>query len=330
MVLDSPPEEAKQWSDAQNPEIHDPSQPEEVKFDAETADPNEHHPAPEHVIGSVRTAEDNKKIWGGKMVDSIKAVEGNFSLFSDECLSIHGLYDAFYSRNGWCRTLVYLVFWTAVGCFFVYLTVPLVADFNKKTLTTSVDFEEGTTVGLPLPIITVCPHGSGYRCDCLLWRQLHCRYLEDVPNQVWRERFNTYACLDDFERMPKSGDVVWTDPRCEDFGENATLALEDPCIPTERESEVFPGARNITTEFLFDAVVARENSTNGPYISYAELAVYGSRRVATNVTFYRPSRNPLRRLEATMIPPAWVRREYIEPRCVWDTSLCHVDSLSDN
>jgi hypothetical protein len=102
-------------------------------------------------VNTPRTVEDNKKFWGGKMVDSIQSVDGNISLFSDECLSVHGLYAAFYSRNGWGRTTLYLMTWLGFGVFFLFLTIPLIRDYQARALSTYVGFDTGTSEGLPLP-----------------------------------------------------------------------------------------------------------------------------------------------------------------------------------
>lgn len=276
--------------------------------------PTNSAPAGQSSVNAPRSQEDNKKFWGGKMVDSVQAVEGNISLFSDECLSIHGLYDAFYSRNGWGRTTVYLFSWLFFGGFFLFLTLPLAADYNQRRVTTEVDFQEGTSEGLPLPIVTVCPHGSGVRCDCLLWRKLHCRYAVDVPNTDWQSRFSSQGCIHEFVYDPITGEPFWADPQCDDFGDG-TKVLIDPCQPSPVEMKELPFLVNVTTDDMFDTVVKRETVADGPYLTYEELLVYGSRRVATNVNFYRGG-NSIRKETMQRIPPGWIQKIYMEPRYV--------------
>ena len=113
--------------------------------------PSQQENLTQRTVNAPRTVEDNKKFWGGKMVDSIQAVDGNISLFSDECLSVHGLYAAFYSRNGWGRTTLYLMTWLGFGVFFLFLTIPLIRDYQARALSTYVGFDTGTSEGLPLP-----------------------------------------------------------------------------------------------------------------------------------------------------------------------------------
>jgi hypothetical protein len=175
------------------------------------------------------------------MLDSIQAVEGNISLFSDECLSIHGLYDAFYSRNGWGRTAVYLLTWCVFGGVFFYLTAPLVEAYHTKTVITHVKFAEATKEGLSLPIVTVCPHGRNViQCNCLLWGKLYnCRYSVVINNTEWRDRFGVLGCIRDFEK-DSTGRKVWTDPQCEQLASCAEFSLVDPCYSSEQEMKDSP------------------------------------------------------------------------------------------
>ena len=265
----------------------------------------------QRTVNTPRTVEDNKKFWGGKMVDSIQAVDGNISLFSDECLSVHGLYAAFYSRNGWGRTTLYLMTWLGFGVFFLFLTIPLIRDYQARVLSTYVGFDTGTSEGLPLPIVTVCPHGDGIRCDCLLWRKLYCRYDIDVPNEEWRRRFGEYGCVRYFQRTDL-GEPFWFDPQCEDFI-NGSVALTDSCAPTQREIQDLPFLQDVNADVLYDAIVGREESDGGPYITYEELAIYGSLRIADNVHFFR-AEGMLRDRDLVDVNAEWVERSYLEPR----------------
>lgn len=261
-------------------------------------------------VNAPRSREDDKKFWGGKMVDSVKAVEGNISLFSDECLGVHGLYDAFYSRNGWGRTLMYLVTWIGFGVLFLYLTIPLLRDYHDKAVTTFIDFPEFTTKGVPLPIVTVCPHGNGIRCDCLLWRRLYCRYLNERPNKEWRNRFSVYGCPADFN-LSRTGEREWMDPQCDTVSPNVTL--DDNCLPTSQEISGIPALANVSGAELYDAVVKREDTGDGPYMTYDELMLYGTRRVPDQVHFFKKD-SSLQEGLLQPVPPQWVRKSYFEER----------------
>lgn len=263
-------------------------------------------------VNAPRSSEDNKKFWGGKMVDSVQAVEGNISLFSDECLSVHGLYDAFYSRNGWCRTLVYLMTWVCFGYFFFWLTIPQLRDYNSRAVSTHIYFEDRLIEGLPLPIITVCPHGSGVRCDCHLWRRLYCRYLDDLRSSEWRQRFSIYGCPADFNRTGM-GEKVWVDPQCDTLN-NPNSTVVDPCYPTAREIEALPSVANLTGETLFDEIVRRETSDQGPYITQEELMLYASRRDPGNVHFFLPDNLGTYGALPKAVPREWERTDYFEMR----------------
>ena len=267
------------------------------------------------VVNARRTAEDDRKIWGGKMVDSIHDHEGSISHFSDECLSVHGLYDALYSRNGWLRTVSYLFMWVAFGCLFLYLTIPQVKSFQEGNVNTHVSFEEsltstGAAQGLPLPILTVCPRGSGIRCDCNLWRRLYCRYTVDLPDKrEWRRRFVDLACINDLS-FDFNGDTVWNNANCDQhFGPNSTTANVDVCDPTPQQIAAVPEIGEFTGERLFARILERENTMDGPYLTNEEENVYGILALSNNVVFFRH----LDYLTVEPIPEEWVTRSYLDP-----------------
>ena len=258
-------------------------------------------------VNSERTRADNRKIWGGKMIDSIKDHEGSISLYSDECLAVHGLYDAFYSRNGWCRTITYLLVFLAFGTLFLYLTVPQVLSYRQRNVVTHVSFQENRNevlTGLPLPILTVCPRGSGTRCDCPLWRRLYCRYSIDVPNDAWRERFVELACID--EVTFTFNNPVWDNAQCDQLDP----AEPDFCEPTPERIEALPHLQHMTGDALFERVVEREkNDSDGPFLTLEEVASYARLRIDNDLTFFR-------RLEGSVVervPESWINRDYFDP-----------------
>lgn len=238
--------------------------------------------------------------WGGRFKKGIFGYNGNIDQYTNEYLGMHGLKEAFDGSNGWGRTWLYITVWVALGAFFLFLTIPLVQAYqNRSTITSSKTIV--AREGLPLPVITVCPHGRGIECSCLLWRKLHCRYRFAIRNLEYMSRFDQYSCWNnfDFEELIAGQYPRWIDPKCEDFtSPNATdSVMEDPCAK-----------EGVTTDKLFDRIVSREKRKDGPYLTQDELLAYGASSLAERVTFYRNQGIFLQAIQTEFII-----KDYVEP-----------------
>lgn len=185
---------------------------------------------------------------------------------------------------------------------------------NCKALTSHVYVDELIEIGETLPVVTVCPHGTGIQCDCQLWRKLYCRYQVDVPNREWRDRFSAYGCAKDFRR-DGNNQHVWVDPQCEQFSNETSMLAEDTCMSTPEEVAALPFLAEVNGSTLFDAIVKREESEGGPYITYEEQMIYGSRRVSDKVRFYKKA-SGLHGVHLENVNSEWVTHTYVEMRYV--------------
>lgn len=199
-----------------------------------------------------------------------------------------GLKEAFDARNGYARTYYYAIIWTASAIFFLFLTVPSVLAYQDKVVLTKFETDMDNR-GLPLPAITVCPHGTGYRCDCTLWRRLHCRY-SSLDRVDWMQRFDNFACWAYFDFSNDAEQPMWLDPQCDDFT-NGSIA-EITC----------------RIDNLFDVVVARESRDEGPYVSFGELVDFAANDLSDQISFFR-SNGPSNAIE---VNKSYIKTDHIE------------------
>jgi len=254
----------------------------------------------------------SKYAWGGKFITNIEATKGNFSLYSDQ-FSVEGLHHAFDSTNSRLRTSAWIIAFLAFGTFFLFMTVPMVKDYQNRMVVTSIDSQQGED-GLPLPIVTICPRASGIKCDCLLWRKLHCRYRYHVRNLEWMERFDEWSCYTNFDHSNLIDNTYPTleNENCNEFsfsdtevlfGSPETMML-DACGVDEEILQRYPETRNMTLHNLYDQILAREGTEDGPFITAEETILYAGMNLRGQIKFMDSLYNH--------VPSNWVHHNHIE------------------
>jgi len=211
-----------------------------------------------------------KKIlaWGGPFRELMAAE--NYSLFDYFANNVPfgGIKCIFHTGSGWPRTIFYIIFSALTGYFFIGILIkPLVQQYQTRDVTVSFDSEYHSD-GFPYPIITVCPKGTGIRCDCQLWQRLACHF-KDRKNSG---NFQVSTCdLFEFVASPPS---VW-DKMCNEVWNVSSLNWnDDPC------GGVINGAD------LFDKILQRDHERGKPIITVEEQIVYGGYRFAPpNINF---------------------------------------------
>eukprot|EP00591_Stephanopyxis_turris_P011023 CAMPEP_0195513810 /NCGR_PEP_ID=MMETSP0794_2-20130614/5379_1 /TAXON_ID=515487 /ORGANISM="Stephanopyxis turris, Strain CCMP 815" /LENGTH=407 /DNA_ID=CAMNT_0040641913 /DNA_START=83 /DNA_END=1306 /DNA_ORIENTATION=- len=94
---------------------------------------------------------------------------------------------------------------------------------------------------------------------------------------------------------------LWINPKCSDFDENSTVELSDPCGPLPSDIERNSVFAKGTSESLYQTIVSRESSPEGPYVKVEELIFYATQYLDDRVHFFRTFN-----LQKESIPKEWI------------------------
>mmetsp|Transcript_45195 Transcript_45195/g.54803 ORF Transcript_45195/g.54803 Transcript_45195/m.54803 type:complete len:165 (+) Transcript_45195:269-763(+) len=136
----------------------------------------------------------------------------------------------------------------------------MVKQYQEKATSTSV-FGETAIDGLPYPIVTICPKGSGIRCDCQLWKRLTCRYHRSNITDVFQ-----------FGHLTCEVDWIFSSPQ------EIEATIDELCSKTWNDlvwSNNNCGKILVSEQELYERVVARQIG-GYPYLSMEETITYGA------------------------------------------------------
>jgi hypothetical protein len=115
-------------------------------------------------------------------------------------------------------------------------------------------------------VTTICPAGTGIRCDCQMWTRLACEFNDGSSAGLF---FRGLLCVLppwNFEITNSSLAQV-----CSQENFTATGWINDPC-----------GNGPLDGESLYTAVLERASEASGPFLTSEEVAVYGGLRFDEN------------------------------------------------
>lgn len=172
-----------------------------------------------------------------------------------------GLSPLFNPIGTWARRISYIVFWFAAAYLFFWVIIgPTFFTLINKDVSTVVQTVQHSE-GLAFPTITICPKGSGMRCNCMMWKRLACAFLPD-RDPMQSQYFSSLIC--------SNPNQIELNRKCDSDWLNLDFA-NDQCTGL------------IDSEELFNTIMDRY-SDGFPYLTGEEMLVYSGVKFDENIT----------------------------------------------